>query len=74
MSFTVDAFARDLVLTLYYAADGEERWWPLPAGMAALEREALDFALARGWLMSDGRYVCLSRAGLDLCSTDATGR
>jgi hypothetical protein len=74
MSFTVEAFARDLVLTLYCAADGQEHWWPLPACMKALEREALDLAVARGWLVSDGRYVCLSSAGLDICSRDVTGR
>ena len=74
MSFNPEAVARDIVLSLYYAADGRPRWWPIPTEMQALEREALELALSRGWLIAHGRFVCLTKVGLDLCERDATGQ
>jgi hypothetical protein len=47
-SFTVEAFARDLVLALCYAADGQERWWALAGHHKELRPGGLDLAQLAG--------------------------
>ena len=43
--------ARLLVRALYYATDGELRWWVLPANLNDLTKEAIALAVGRGWLI-----------------------
>jgi hypothetical protein len=58
--------ARLLVRALYYATDGEPRWWVLPSSLNDLTREAVSVAVARGWMLDRGDSVCLTDAGRDL--------
>ena len=55
-----------LVRALYYATDGEPRWWALPASLNVATKEAITVAVARGWLLDRGDSVCLTAAGRDL--------
>jgi len=60
-------FARHLVRALYYATDGRSFWWRLPRDLNDVTRQALEFAVDRGWLlMMDGHSVCLTDAGREL--------
>ena len=61
-----EKFARLLVRALYYATDGEARWWVLPTEMNDLTREAVAVAVDRGWMLDRGDSVCLTHAGQDL--------
>jgi hypothetical protein len=58
--------ARLLVRALYYATDGESRWWVLPAKLNALTKDAIAVAVARGWMLDRGDSVYLTGAGRDL--------
>ena len=58
--------ARFLVRALYYATDGERRWWVLPAGLNEATKDAIAVAVARGWMLHRGDSVCLTDAGRDL--------
>ncbi|MPZ34879.1 MAG: hypothetical protein GEV13_28505 [Rhodospirillales bacterium] len=58
--------ARLLVRALFYATDGEPRWWVLPANLNDLTREAVSVAVARGWMLDRGDSVSLTDAGRDL--------
>jgi hypothetical protein len=57
---------RLLVRALYYATDGEPRWWVLPANLNDATKEAIAVAVARGWMLDRGDSVCLTDAGRDL--------
>ena len=58
--------ARLLVRALYYATDGEPRWWVLPANLNDPTKEAIAVAVERGWMVDRGDSVCLTEAGKDL--------
>jgi hypothetical protein len=58
--------ARLLLRALYYATDGEPRWWVLPAKLNDLTKEAIVVAVDRGWMLDRGDSVCLTDAGRDL--------
>ena len=58
--------ARLLVRALYYATEGEPRWWVLPTKLNDLTKEAIAVAVARGWMLDRGDSVCLTNAGRDL--------
>ena len=58
--------ARLLVRALYYATDGEPRWWVLPTKPNDLTKEAIAVAVARGWMLDRGDSVCLTDAGREL--------
>jgi hypothetical protein len=55
--------ARLLVRALFYATDGEPRWWVLPADLNDMTKEAIAVAVARGWMLDRGDSVCLTDAG-----------
>ena len=57
--------ARLLVRALYYATDGERRWWVLPANLNEMTKEAIAVAVDRGWMLDRGDSVCLTDAGRD---------
>ena len=52
--------ARLLVRALYYSTDGEPRWWVLPTKLNDATREAIAFAVDRGWMLDRGDSVCLT--------------
>ena len=58
--------ARILVRALYYATEGEPRWWVLPTELNDLTKEAIAVAVAQGWMLDRGGSVCLTDAGRDL--------
>jgi hypothetical protein len=58
--------ARLLVRAMYRATDGECRWWGVPAKLNDLTKEAIEHAVARGWMLDRGDSVCLTDAGRDL--------
>jgi hypothetical protein len=58
--------ARLLVRALYYATDGEARWWVLPSDLNDMTKEAIASAVAQGWMVDRGESVCLTDAGRDL--------
>jgi hypothetical protein len=58
--------ARLLVRALYYATDGEPRWWVLPTKLNEATKEAVAVAVARGWIVDRGDSVCLTEAGREL--------
>lgn len=58
--------ARLLVRALYYATDGEPRWWVLPAKLNDPTKKAIAVAVERGWMLDRGDSVCLTGAGRDL--------
>ena len=58
--------ARLLIRALYYATEGESRWWGLPTNLNDLTKEAIAVAGARGWMLERGDIVCLTDAGRDL--------
>ena len=55
-----------MVQALYYATEGEPRWWGLPINLNDLTKEAIWVAVARGWMLDRGDSVCLTDAGRDL--------
>ena len=55
--------ARLLVRALHYATDGERRWWVLPANLNDMTKEALAFAVSKGWVLQRGDSVCLTDGG-----------
>ena len=55
--------ARLLVRALHYATDGAPRWWMLPSNLNDATREALAFAVSKGWLLQRGDSVYLTDAG-----------
>jgi hypothetical protein len=57
---------RRLVRTLYYATEGEPRWWVLPTNPNDLTKEAIAVAVGRGWMLDRGDSVCLTDAARDL--------
>ena len=62
-----EAFARHLVRALYYATDGKPVWWSLPKDLNDATRQALEYAVDRGWLLLLGSHsVLLTDAGRDL--------
>jgi hypothetical protein len=65
--------ARLLVRALYYARDGEPRWWVLPTKLNDLTKEAIAVAVARGWMLDRGDSVCLTDAGRDLVKHGGDG-
>ena len=58
--------ARLLVRALYYATDGEARWWVLPTNLNDMTKDAIAVAVERGWMLDRGDSVCLTDAGRDL--------
>jgi len=58
--------ARLLVRALYYATDGECRWWVLPAKLNDMTKEAIAVAVDRGWMLDRGDSVRLTDTGRDL--------
>jgi hypothetical protein len=61
--------ARLLVRALYYATDGELRWWVLPANLNDPTKEAIAVAVDRGWMLDRGDSVRLTDAGRELAKT-----
>ena len=61
-----ERFARLLVRALYYATDGEPRWWVLPTNLNDMTKEAIAIAVDRGWMLDRGDSVCLTDGGRDL--------
>jgi hypothetical protein len=59
--------ARLLVRALFYATDGEPRWWVLPTNLNDLTKEAIAAAVDRGWMIDRGDSVLFNRcrAGSD---------
>ena len=53
--------ARLLVRELYYATDGEARWWVLPTNLNDMTKEAIAVAVARGWMLDSWRQRLLDR-------------
>jgi hypothetical protein len=51
---------------LYYATDGEARWWVLPTKLNDPTKEAIAVAVVRGWMLDRGDSVCLTDAGRKL--------
>lgn len=66
MAEQTEGAARLLVRALYYATDGESRWWVLPTKLNDLTKEAIVVAVDRGWMLDRGDSVCLTEAGRDL--------
>jgi hypothetical protein len=58
--------ARLLVRALFYATDGEPRWWVLPANLNDPTKEAIAVAVDRGWMLDRGDSVLLTEAGRKL--------
>ena len=58
--------ARLLVRALYYATDGEPRWWVLPTNLNDMTKEAIAVAVDRGWMLDRGDSVRLTDGGRDL--------
>ena len=58
--------ARLLVRALYYATEGEARWWVLPVNLNDPTKEAIAVAVDRGWMLDRGDSVRLTDAGRDL--------
>jgi hypothetical protein len=58
--------ARLLVRALYYATGGEPRWWVLPTNLNDLTKEAIAFAVDRGWMLDRADSVCLTDTGRNL--------
>ena len=58
--------ARFVVRAMYRATDGEIRWWGLPVKLNDLTKEAIAYAVARGWMLDRGDSVCLTDAGRDV--------
>jgi hypothetical protein len=60
-----ERYARLLVGALYYATDGEPRWWSLRKDLNDPTRAAIDRAVDRGWMLLEGHHnsVCLTDAG-----------
>jgi hypothetical protein len=61
-----EGFARLQVRALYYATDGESRWWLLPTNTNDVTKEAIAIAVDRGWMLYRGDSVCLTGAGREL--------
>jgi hypothetical protein len=66
MSERSERTARLLVRALFYATDGEPRWWVLPTDLNDMTKEAIALAVDRGWMLYQGDSVCLTDAGRDL--------
>lgn len=58
--------ARLLVRALFYATEGESRWWVLPHKLNDLTKQAIADAVDRGWMIDRGDSVRLTDAGRDL--------
>jgi hypothetical protein len=58
--------ARLLVRALYYATDGEPRWWVLPTNLNDMTKEVIAIAVDRGWMLDRGDSVRLTDGGRDL--------
>jgi hypothetical protein len=65
--------ARLLVRALFYATDGEPRWWGLPTNLNDLTKEAIAVTVARGWMPDRGDSVRLTDAGRDLVAEGRSG-
>ena len=48
--------ARLLVRALYYATEGEPRWWLLPTNLNDVTKEAIAVAVDRGWMLLEGHH------------------
>ena len=66
MADQTERAARLLVRALFYATDGERRWWVLPANLNDPTKEAIAVAVDRGWMLDRGDSVCLTEAGRDV--------
>ena len=66
MTHQSEKAARLLVRALYYATDGEPRWWVLPAELNEFTKEAITFAVFQGWMLVRGDSVRLTDSGMDL--------
>ena len=64
--------ARLLVRALYYATEGEPRWWVLPANFNDVTKAAIAVAVDKGWILDRGDSVRLTDLGRALAK--ATGR
>ena len=52
---------------LYKATDGKPNQWRMLAGLDGATADAIEFAVARGWLLIERGYsVCLTDAGRHL--------
>ncbi len=63
MSSETETLALHLVGALYNATDGTHQWRML-AGLDGATAGAIEFAVARGWMIVEGGHgVCLAEAG-----------
>jgi hypothetical protein len=60
MAEQTERAARLLVRALYYATEGEPRWWVLPTNLNDTTKEAIAVAVDRGWMLDRGDSVCLT--------------
>ena len=64
MSSETETLARHLVRALYNATEGRPMQWRMLAGLDGVTADAIEFAVARGWLLIErGHSVCLTDAG-----------
>jgi hypothetical protein len=66
MEDKAEAVVRHLVRALFYATDGEPRWWVLPNNLNDITKDAIAFAVDRGRMLNRGDSVWLIEAGRDL--------
>lgn len=65
----VERHARALVRAVYFATDGKPSWWSLPNELNDVTKEAIAFAVDRGWMVLEGRSICLTDEGRKLVTT-----
>jgi hypothetical protein len=58
--------ARLLARALFYATDGELRWWVLPTNLTDITNEVIALAVDRRSMLYRGDSVCLTDAGQEL--------
>ena len=64
MPSETEALALHLVGALYNATDGRPNQWRMLAGLDGATADAIEFAVARGWLLIEGGHsICLTEAG-----------
>ena len=64
MPSETETLALHLVRALYNATDGKPNQWRMLAGLYGATADAIEFAVARGWLLiARGHSVCLTDAG-----------
>ena len=67
MSSETETLALHLVHALYNVTDGKPQQWRMLAGLDGATADAIEFAVARGWMIiEDGYSICLTEAGCRL--------